>query len=309
MRKVYLEGMLGEKFGAEWNLAVNSPAEAMQAIAAQRSGFKQFLIEGENIQGYDVLVGDEQVSLDECYLSDPSMSQSYTFAPVIAGSKNAALLMIVGIALIVMTGGAAAVGMAGMAGSAGTAGTAAAVAAASTPAAAAAAAAAGGLSGAAGAAALTAQGMTYAAAASAAGTSVTAMLAVQGASYLGMGLLLGGAAMLLAPDVPDGSAASKAKNYLFSGPVNTVKQGAPIPLIYGRIITGSATVMGSLFTNSSSSENNTLKTRKLVGIGNFRDDGSFAQGDRTISNRNYSGGMHGGGYGPNTDYWNNHEHN
>ena len=48
MRKVYLEGILGEKFGEEWNLAVNSPAEAMQAIAAQRSGFKQFLIEGEN---------------------------------------------------------------------------------------------------------------------------------------------------------------------------------------------------------------------------------------------------------------------
>ena len=61
MRKVYLEGMLGEKFGTEWNLAVNSPAEAVQAIAAQRSGFKQFLIEGENIQGYDVLVGDEPV--------------------------------------------------------------------------------------------------------------------------------------------------------------------------------------------------------------------------------------------------------
>ena len=46
MRKVYLEGILGEKFGEEWNLAVNSPAEAMQAISAQRSGFKQFLIEG-----------------------------------------------------------------------------------------------------------------------------------------------------------------------------------------------------------------------------------------------------------------------
>jgi hypothetical protein len=150
--------------------------------------------------------------------------------------------------------------------------------------------------------------MTYAAAASAAGTSVTAMLAVQGASYLGMGLLLGGAAMLLAPDVPDGSAASKAKNYLFSGPVNTVKQGAPIPLIYGRIITGSATVMGSLFTNSSTSESNTLKTRKLVGIGNFRDDGGLSQGDKTITG-GYGGSGSGGGPsgiggGANTDYWN-----
>ena len=111
MRKVYLEGMLGEKFGTEWNLAVNSPAEAMQAISAQRPGFKQFLIEGENIQGYDVLVGDEQVSLDECMLVNPSMSQTYTFTPIIAGSKNAGILMVLGVALIAMTGGLAGIGI------------------------------------------------------------------------------------------------------------------------------------------------------------------------------------------------------
>jgi predicted phage tail protein len=289
MRKVYLEGILGEKFGAEWNLAVTSPAEAMQAIAAQRPGFKQFLIEGENIQGYDVLVGDEQVGLNECMLVNPSMDQSYTFAPVIAGSKNSMLLMIAGIALIWMTGGAAAFGMGGLMG-----GGTATVGAAALPAAASAAqiTAVGTI----GSAGLT---MTQVVAFNTAGLSATAGLALSGASYLGMGLLLGGASMLLAPDVPDGSTASKAKNYLFSGPVNTVKQGAPIPLIYGRIITGSATVMGSLFTNSSSSENNTLKTRKLVGIGNFRDDGGMSGGEGSITGR-YGGGAGGrwGYYGP-----------
>jgi predicted phage tail protein len=298
MRKVYLEGALGEKFGSEWNLAVNSPAEAMQAIAAQRSGFKQFLLEGENIQGYDVLVGDEQIGVEECYISNPSMNQSYTFVPVIAGSKNSMLMIIAGIALIWMTGGFAAFGMGGMAAGTGAIAPGALMTATQATTL--------GVSLTSGATLTMAQSVTLANLA-AAGTA--GGMAMAGASYLGMGLLLGGASMLLAPDVPDGSGATKAKNYLFSGPVNTVKQGAPIPLIYGRIITGSATVMGSLFTNSSSSENNTLKTRKLVGIGNFRDDGSFAQGDRTISNRNYSGGMHGGGYGPNTDYWNNHEHN
>lgn len=296
MRKVYLEGILGEKFGEEWNLAVNSPAEAMQAIAAQRSGFKQFLIEGENIQGYDVLVGNEPVSAEECMLTNPSMSQSYTFAPVIAGSKNAGILMILGVALIAMTGGMAAIGIAGMGGSAGAAGTAAAVAAAGSPAAAATIAAAGGLSGATGAAALTAQGMSYAAAASAAGTSVSAMLAFQGASYLGMGLLLGGASMMLAPDTPDGNSAKQAENYLFSGPINTVKQGEAIPLVYGRMVTGSKTVMGSLFTTSSNNESQVSKTRKLVGIGGFRNDGDKHGLNSTTGRYSYGRGGR-GGYG------------
>jgi len=260
MRKVYLEGMLGEKYGTEWNLAVNSPAEAIQAIAAQRSGFKQYLIEGENVQGYDVLVGDEQVSLEECMLTNPSMSQSYTFVPVIAGSKNAGIMMILGVALIAMTGGFAAFGIAGLAGpSAAAAATVGTVATAETMAL--------------GIATAVGETITLSAAAGATGASMTGILAFQGASYLGMGLLLGGASMLLAPDTPEGTNASKAQNYLFSGPVNTVKQGEPIPLVYGRMITGSKTIMGSLFTTTSNNESQNLKTRKLVGIGGFRDDG------------------------------------
>ncbi len=285
MRKVYLEGILGEKFGEEWNLAVNSPAEAVQAIAAQRSGFKQFLIEGENIQGYDVLVGDEQVNTDECMLINPSMNQSYTFAPIIAGSKNAGIMLVLGIALVAMTGGFGAAFVPGMFGGAAT-GSAmvGATAVAGTPAYVAAAAVQGGI---------TAAGtFSMAGAAAAASTSVTGILALQGASYLGMGLLLGGASMLLAPETPDGSNASKAQNYLFSGPVNTVKQGEPIPLVYGRIITGSKTVMGSLFTTSSNNESQNLKTRKLVGIGGFRDDGDKHGENAPAGRYSYGFGPH-----------------
>ena len=270
MRKVYLEGVLGEKFGAEWNLAVNSPAEAMQAIAAQRSGFKQFLIEGENIQGYDVLVGDTPVSTDECLMVNPDMNQSYTFAPVIAGSKNGGILMVLGLALIIMTGGAAAFGMTGMMGSSTVVvGQAAGAAACSINAAMGLAA---GSAGAVTASTTVTAAMSVAVqTASMAGTA--AGYAVAGAQYLGMGLLLGGASMLLAPDVPDGASAKKAENYLFSGPVNTTKQGQPIPLIYGRMVTGSKTIMGSLFTSSSRSEGAVNNSRKLVGIGGFRNDG------------------------------------
>jgi len=292
MRKVYLEGILGEKFGEEWNLAVNSPAEAVQAIAAQRSGFKQFLIEGENIQGYDVLVGDEQIGVEECLLSNPSMSQSYTFAPVIAGSKNAGIMMVLGVALIAMTGGFAAFGYAGMAGgglTGATSLTAAQIAAggAATSGLTAGVTIAGGVT-AAQAVAVT-QGMAVAA-------GGTAGMAMAGASYLGMGLLLGGASMMLAPDTPDGNNATQAENYLFSGPINTVKQGEPIPLVYGRIVTGSKTVMGSLFTTSSNNESQVSKSRKLVGIGGFRDDGD-KHGLNSTTQR-YQWGWHSGWGGP-----------
>jgi len=287
MRKVYLEGILGEKFGEEWNLAVNSPAEAVQAIAAQRSGFKQFLIEGENIQGYDVLVGDEQIGVEECLLSNPSMSQSYTFAPVIAGSKNAGIMMVLGVALIAMTGGLAGIGIGSAGGMFGGA-TASAAGAIGTVATSANAALYG-----------VAVGETITLGSLAAGTTTATMggvLAMQGASYLGMGLLLGGASMLLAPDTPDGNNAKQAENYLFSGPINTVKQGEPIPLVYGRIVTGSKTVMGSLFTTSSNNESQVSKSRKLVGIGGFRDDGD-KHGLNSTTQR-YQWGWHSGWGGP-----------
>jgi predicted phage tail protein len=230
---------------------------------------RQFITKSEGIQGYEVLIGDEGVTqLEELIINDPGMNQSYTFVPVIGGSKNAALLMVLGVALIAMTGGFAAFGFAGMAGgglTGATSLTAAQIAAggAATSGLTAGATIAGGVT-AAQAVAVT-QGLAIAA-------GGTAGMAMAGASYLGMGLLLGGASLLLAPDVPSGDNAEQAENYLFSGPINTVKQGQPIPLVYGRMVTGSKTIMGSLFTEQSRSK--ISKARKLVGIGGFREDGS-----------------------------------
>ena len=281
MRKVYLEGILGEKYGAEWDLAVNSPAEAMTAIMAQRPGMRQFITESEGIQGYEILFGNEGDGvrqLEECILNDPSMNQSYSFVPVIGGSKNAGLMIVLGLALVVMTGGAAAFGFAGVGGLGATTGatfvgTAAELAAAQVA----------GLAtaGAMGTATVTAAG-SLAAATAAMGTS--AALALTGVQYLGMGLLLGGASLLLAPDTPSDDSAEQAENYLFGGPINTVKQGQPIPLVYGRMVTGSKTIMGSLFTTSS--RRKVEKSRTLVGIGGFREDGS-KHGDTAPAGRGW----------------------
>ena len=273
MRKIYLEGQLGEKFGEEWSLDVSSPAEALQAIMAQRPGMRQFITSSEGIQGYEVLVDNESIDmLEELVIQDPSMKQSYTFVPVIGGSKSAGLMMVLGVALIAVTGGFGGAFVPGFMSGA--------VAGSS--------AVAGGVATAAQATALgIAEGAVLSAAnvaALQAATTTGAMLATQGLGFLGTALILGGAAMMLAPDVPDGTSSEKAENYLFGGPVNTVKQGQAIPLVYGRAIVGSKTISASVFTNTSRQK--LTAGRKMVGIPNFRTDGS--QSGLTATTTSYS---------------------
>ena len=267
MRKIYLEGQLGEKFGSEWNLAVNSPAEALTAIMAQRPGMRQYLASAEGVQGYEILVDNESIDMEEeLVLQNPNMQQSYSFVPVIGGSKSSGLMMVLGVTLLAATGGLAGFGMTGFMGASSMT-----VGSAATAAQATAISAATGTTVAAGT--TISASMSVAVQTAAMGVSAPGMLmATQGLGYLGTALMLGGAAMMLAPDVPDGTSSEKAENYLFSGPVNTVKQGTAIPLVYGRAIVGSKTISASVFTNTSRQK--VTAGRKMVGIPNFRTDGS-----------------------------------
>ena len=43
MKKVYLHGSLGEKFGKEWTLNVRSASDAFSAINANVDGFVEYL--------------------------------------------------------------------------------------------------------------------------------------------------------------------------------------------------------------------------------------------------------------------------
>jgi predicted phage tail protein len=291
MRKVYLEGRLGKEFGEEWTLAVNTPAEALQAIAVQRPGLRKFLMESEGIEGYDILVDDEPIDdFSQIALSDPAMHQSYSFVPVTVGSKSKMLTMVVGVALVAATGGMAGVGIPGFMGS-----TQAAIGAGVTQGSLAAAQAAGAT--AATVAASTGVSSSIAAAsitAAQAGVTGAGMLGLQAASYLGMGLVLAGAAAMLTPEVDDGGGAEQAENYHFSGPINTVKQGGAVPLVYGRAIVGSTTISASLYSQTSRTK--ISKGRKLVGISNFRTDGSRFGGNASSVQGPGFGGIGGGGF-------------
>lgn len=67
---------------------------------------------------------------------------------------------------------------------------------------------------------------------------------------MGVSLGLGGAVQLLSPQQRGLSAADRPENgasYNFNGAVNTSAQGGPAPLLYGRHITGSATISAGIF--------------------------------------------------------------
>lgn len=88
----------------------------------------------------------------------------------------------------------------------------------------------------------------------AAGLSGSAALAIgAGAATLGKLLMLGGVMQLLSPqqksvatrDGPDNGA-----SYNFNGPVNTTAQGNPVPLLYGEMVVGSATISAGIYAEN-----------------------------------------------------------
>lgn len=66
---------------------------------------------------------------------------------------------------------------------------------------------------------------------------------------VGWGMIVGGVIQLLTP-VPKGAKGrdrpDNAPSYVFSGAVNTQAQGNPVPLLYGRMIVGSAVVSAGI---------------------------------------------------------------
>ena len=275
MRKVYLEGVLGDKFGHEWNLDVASPSEALQAIAVQRQGFKQYLIEAADSLTYEIVFGDKELKKPDGVQTDLDMvhpvpvGMPMHFVPVVEGSKSRGLAILTGLVLIAATGGFAAIGIGGS--STLTAGMAQNAAA---------------FEAVAGGASLAAQ------------TFSTAGFLGSLMSGVGMMMVAGQLIQMLSPQPDTGDAEERAENYLFSGAVNTARQGGPVPLVYGRILTGSSTISASIFTQTARSKAGASSKRKLVGISNFRTPGSkYGQNTNTRSYGRGGGGGGGGGQG------------
>lgn len=111
MRKVYLHGSLGDKYGKEFTLNVTTAGEAIRALAANFPSFMKDLRDGawHLVRGKEI---DRGLSLDESQVATFRLGKGdLHIAPFIAGSKRGGLLkVILGVVLIgaafALTGGA-----------------------------------------------------------------------------------------------------------------------------------------------------------------------------------------------------------
>ena len=212
LKQVTLYGELAQNYGRDWSLAVNSPSEAMQALAANNPGFRQFVSTShERGVGYKVMVGKTYLEEDK-EIYDPSGKQEIKIVPVVLGAKKGGLgTVILGIGLMVAAPWLA-------------------TTIAST----------GAIGGA------TLGASLHGTLAVGAGAGASALGATVGgmAAQLGVSLVYGGIAQLLAP-TPETPPEEK-ENYSFNGAVNTTKQGVAIPICYGQVMVGGAVISAGM---------------------------------------------------------------
>jgi predicted phage tail protein len=97
MTPVYLYGALGRKFGHRWSLDVQSPAEAIRLIIANRPDFERYLIQHSR-PGYQVFVGPDPITNpDHLRLNG---TKAIKIVPVVAGAKDQGIGIIIGAVIV-----------------------------------------------------------------------------------------------------------------------------------------------------------------------------------------------------------------
>lgn len=107
MTTITLHGEMGRIFGRTWKLAVDTPAEALRAIEANHPGLAAYLgaAEERGIR-FRIKVGKDQIR-DPELVKFPSRGRKISISPVVQGAKSKYLGLIIGVALIALTWGAA----------------------------------------------------------------------------------------------------------------------------------------------------------------------------------------------------------
>lgn len=105
LTKVILDGPMGTRFGKEWDLAVSTPAQALQLIEANKPGLTAWMRgNASKYANYRVTIIDKagkKVGLDEdTFTLERSQPAIIRFTPVTAG-RSAGLRVVVGVALMI----------------------------------------------------------------------------------------------------------------------------------------------------------------------------------------------------------------
>lgn len=229
MKRVILDGVLGEKFGEEWALDVLSPSEAIRAIGVQQKGFFQYLVDSEK-DGIEfrVLIDEKDVEIQRLFCPF-STKETFRIVPVIAGQGSGGMKAVIGAILLVVAivlaapsgGGSLAAWGAGFSGTV----------------------------------------VGVAVGGYVIGVSA-ATIAMVGAALILSGISLG---MTQAPASEDTNPADNKASYLFNGPVNTVAQGGPVPIGYGRLIVGSTLISGGIEVTQLMGSTDILDSQTVFG--------------------------------------------
>jgi predicted phage tail protein len=101
MTRVCLHGALGEEFGGEWDLNVDSVAELVAALDANTGSFINYLQKKQQEHiGYEVVIDGE--SIDESELAIKKPKREIHITPVLEGGGKGAFKIILGVALIAL---------------------------------------------------------------------------------------------------------------------------------------------------------------------------------------------------------------
>lgn len=105
LTKVILDGPLGTRFGKEWDLAVSTPAQALQIIEANEPGLGIWIRQNSaKYANYRVTLIDgagKKIRLDDSTFElERSQPAVIRFTPVTAGA-SAGLRVVVGVALMI----------------------------------------------------------------------------------------------------------------------------------------------------------------------------------------------------------------
>ena len=219
MKVVKVYGALRKYLGqCRFQFEADTPAQAIKALCVNFPGLDKWLIDSEQ-DGvtYRVTIGKEKIGEDDLspLVMPWSEREVFSITPVIAGAGRTGALIGIGIGLValaIIAGPAlAAFGTVG-------------VAATSTT------------------AAVAASGFVLG------GTAATIIAGI------GVSLALGGIAQLISPsqsfsNAERGREAARFESFSFSGVTNTVQQGLPVPICYGRAYIGSAVISTGLDVN------------------------------------------------------------
>jgi len=210
MKVVKVYGALRKRLGqGRFQFEADTPAQAIKALIANFPGLEKWLIDSEQDGvGYRVTIGKERIGEAEAatLLMPWSERDVFSITPVIAGAGDSFGSILAGIGLVAL---AFVIGPA-----------------------------AGGFLG-------------IGAGLGGAGMGLVGGAFASAVGFLGVSMVVGGVAQMLSPaptfsGFERGKEAARLESFTFSGITNTVQQGMPVPICYGRCYIGSAVISSGL---------------------------------------------------------------